>query len=327
MSIGNKNYYGILIHGGLKTKRLKTHVAERIKKSLLDSTSNGYHLLKKNNSAIDAVEASIASMESSGNFNAGLGSCLTIEKRVEMDASIMNGKDISAGSVGMLTGVINPIKLARYIMDHTNHVMIVSDSAIKFAKELNLYSDQSFVNKKKLRVYDRLYKIQKKNMKSHDYKISKILKHNIEYHDTVGSIALDKDGNLAAAVSTGGRWLKMSGRIGDAGIIGSGLYADNKLGAACATGNGEFIMRLCLCKYACDRMKYHNASSSSIKSISLLTKIFGKNTGGIITIDRKGNFGISHNSGSMPVALMHSKDEKIKSYLAINKLNDTTSIV
>lgn len=321
----NKNYYGILIHGGIKTKKITNinQSAETIKKSLKDSISDGFNLLKKNNSAIDAVEASVVSMESSQSFNAGLGSCLTIEKNIEMDASIMNGKDISAGSVGMIKGVINPIKLARYVMDHTNHVMLVSEGAIKLAKKLNMYSNQFEINKKKLRIYNRLIRNINQDIKDNNNN-NKIFNLSIDnysqYHDTVGAIAIDKDRNVAAAVSTGGRWLKMSGRIGDAGVIGSGLYADNKLGAACATGQGEFIMRLCLCKYACDLMKEKKASFASKKSIFLLTKRFGKNTGGIITIDRNGNFGISHNSEFMPVALINSKDEKIKLYLSGNKI-------
>ncbi|MGE5633655.1 MAG: isoaspartyl peptidase/L-asparaginase family protein [Deltaproteobacteria bacterium] len=317
----NKKYYGILIHGGIKTKRIKSpsKSAETIKKSLKDSISNGFNLLKKNNSAINAVEASVVSMESSGSFNAGLGSCLTIDKNVEMDASIMNGKDISAGSVGMLKGVTNPIKLARYVMDHTNHVMLVSDGAVKLARKLNMHSNQFEINKKKLRIYNTLIRNINQDVKDNNKLSTSSSDHHSQYYDTVGSVASDKEGNVAAAVSTGGRWLKMSGRIGDAGVIGSGLYADNKLGAACATGHGEFIMRLCLCKYACDLMKEKNASFASKKSISLLTKRFGKNTGGIITIDRNGNFGISHNSESMPVSLINSKDEKMKLYLSRNK--------
>jgi L-asparaginase / beta-aspartyl-peptidase len=258
-------------------------------------------------------------MESSGSFNAGLGSCLTIDKNIEMDASIMNGNDISAGSVGLLKGVINPIKLARYVMDHTNHVMLVSDGAIKLAKKLNMHSNQFDINKKKLRIYNTLIRNINQDVKDNNKISTSSSDHHSQYYDTVGSVAIDKEGNVAAAVSTGGRWLKMSGRIGDAGVLGSGLYADNKLGAACATGHGEFIMRLCLCKYACDLMKGRNASFASKKSISLLTKRFGKNTGGIITIDRNRNFGISHNSESMPVALINSKDEKMKLYLSRNK--------
>ena len=327
MTRNNSKYdYAIIIHGGLKSKRIKSTSKSggRIKKSLIKAVSHGFDLLKKNSSAVDAVEASVVIMENSGNFNAGLGSCLTIDKKVEMDASLMSGKDLTAGSVGMLTGVLNPIKLARYIMEHNHHVMLVADGAIKVAKELSLYSNQSYINKKKLRVYDRLEETIKKEINNKN-KLFNISQNFNNIHDTVGSVAIDKEGNVAAAASTGGRWLKMSGRIGDAGIIGSGLYADNKLGASCATGHGELMIRLCLCKYACDQMKYYNASLSSIKSISLLTKIFGKNTGGIITIDRKGNFGISHNSQSMPVALINSQDEKVRSSFRTFRIHDKSS--
>lgn len=321
----NRKYYGILIHGGLKTKRIRSQSAERIKKSLGNSVSEGFVLLKKGNSAIDAVEASIVNMEDSGDFNAGIGSCLTIDKQIEMDASIMNGSDISAGSVGMVKNVKNPIKLARYVMEHTNHVMLVSDGAIKLAKILDIYNEKNNITKTKLKLYEKL----RENIKESKY-IRKSIPPSIyshQYFDTVGSIAMDKEGNVAAAVSTGGRWLKMCGRIGDAGLIGSGFYADNKLGAACATGYGEFMMRLCLCKYACDKMKHNSASLSSTKSISLLTKLFGKNTGGIITIDRRGDFGISHNSETMPVALINSKDEKMRLYLNENQIDDNVPVL
>jgi beta-aspartyl-peptidase (threonine type) len=128
----------------------------------------------------------------------------------------------------------------------------------------------------------------------------------------VGAVAIDKEGNVASAVSTGGRWLKVPGRIGDSGIIGAGFYADNSLGAACGTGTGEFFMRLCLCKYACDLMPSNNAYLSSRKSIDLLTKRFGHSTGGMITVDPKGKFGIACNTKSMPTALITNKDENIR---------------
>ena len=125
---------------------------------------------------------------------------------------------------------------------------------------------------------------------------------------------------MSAGVSTGGRWLKMHGRIGDSAVIGGGFYADNNSGSACATGNGEFIMRRCLCKFACDQMQFTNASVASKKSIALLTKQFGKNTGGLITVDTKGNFGIAYNTNQMPIALIDSKNEKIKIAMEYPKL-------
>ena len=132
-----------------------------------------------------------------------------------------------------------------------------------------------------------------------------------QHYSTVGAVAIDRDGNVASAVSSGGIWLKMHGRIGDSAIIGSGIYADNKSGAACATGYGEYSMRLCLCKYACDQMQSKNSAPlSSKKSIEMLTKRFGKNTGGIITVDTKGRFGIACNTRSMSTALITNKNQK-----------------
>src|SRR5262249_36237608 len=131
---------------------------------------------------------------------------------------------------------------------------------------------------------------------------------NHHHYSTVGAVAIDKDGNVASAVSSGGIWLKMRGRIGDSAIVGSGIYADNKSGAACATGYGEYIMRLCLCKYACDQMhSKNNAVLSSKKSIDMLTKRFGTNTGGIITVDLKGRFGRACNTRTMPTAMITNK--------------------
>jgi L-asparaginase / beta-aspartyl-peptidase len=304
-----KNFdFGILIHGGSGTTKLKR--VNKITRSLKSSVSYGFDLLKKGSNAVDAVEAAVASMEDGGIFNAGVGACLTIDKKIEMDASIMDGKDISAGSAGMVQDIKNPIKLARQIMERTDHVMIVSDGITKlldlFDRDIEQYHHD--ISGKLLNKYNRLLKNVEKKWKKNSKLFPSYMQS--QNYSTVGAIAIDKEGNIASAVSTGGRWLKMPGRIGDSAIIGAGLYADNTLGAACATGNGEYIMRLCLCKYACDLMESNSAHLSSKKSIDLLTKRFGKNTGGIITVDPKGRFGIRCNTESMPTALITKKDEK-----------------
>ena len=307
----NTSSFGILIHGGTRSKKVgkKSEMGE-IKKSLSSSISVGFDLLKKGKSSVDSVEASVAVMEDSGVFNAGTGSCLTIDKKVEMDASIMNGKELSAGSVGMVQGVRNPIKLARQVMERTDHVMVVSDGALNLAKLLNLDGEQTEPNRKLINKFNDLIKTAENRWGKNVDLMAKSLDN--QDHGTVGAVAIDREGNVSAGVSTGGRWLKMSGRIGDSAVIGGGFYADNSTGAACATGKGEFIMRLCLCKYACDLMQFKNAPVSGKKSISLLTKQFGKNTGGLITVDAKGNFGIAYNTNQMPIALIDSKSEKIK---------------
>ncbi len=266
------------------------------------------------------MEAAVVSMEDSGVFNAGIGSSLTIDKTIEMDASIMDGRDISAGSIGMATGIKNPIKVARQIMERTDHVMIASDGVTElsnlFGDSIEGYSHE--LNEKKMNEYSRLlknfrtkWKKNSKLMMMLSSKASQEEKNRHQHYSTVGAVAIDRDGNVASAVSSGGIWLKMPGRIGDSAIIGSGIYADNKSGAACATGYGEYAMRLCLCNYACDQMQLKNSARlSSKKSVDMLTKRFGKNTGGIIAVDIKGRFGIAYNTRSMSTALITNKNQK-----------------
>jgi L-asparaginase / beta-aspartyl-peptidase len=213
----------------------------------------------------------------------------------------------------MVRNIRNPIKLARQVMDQTDHVMIVSDGAMKLAELVNIKIEQRDPSPQQLDKFTNL----KRNMKNKWKKNNKLSILPADHHHndslgTVGAVAIDKEGNVASGVSTGGRWLKMSGRIGDSAVIGSGFYADNRLGAACATGHGEYIMRICLCKYACDQMQSANAVLSSTRSIRLLTERFGKNTGGVIAVDRRGHFGIAYNTSSMATALISSKDEKTK---------------
>jgi beta-aspartyl-peptidase (threonine type) len=308
--------FGILIHGGAGVEKIKR--IDDITRSLKSAVSNGFDLLKRSsNKAVDSVEAAVASMEDSGVFDAGVGSYLTIDKTVEMDASIMDGRDISAGSVGMAMGIKNPIKLARKIMERTDHVMMVSDGVTRlsqlFGNTVEEYPQE--LDTKILNEYNKLMKNVrikwKKNNKLTMLSSAASQEKSHHHYSTVGAVAIDKDGNVASAVSTGGIWLKMRGRIGDSAIIGSGIYADNKSGAACATGYGEYIMRLCLCKYACDQMQSRNSAHlSSKKSIDVLTERFGKNTGGIITVDLKGRFGRACNTRFMPTAMITNKNQK-----------------
>jgi isoaspartyl peptidase/L-asparaginase-like protein (Ntn-hydrolase superfamily) len=239
----------------------------------MSSICNSFEILRKENgTAVDAVESAVANMENSGVFNAGLGSCLTIDKQTEMDASIMNGKDISVGSVGMVQNIQNPIKLARLVMESTDHVMFVSEGANKLAKLLGMEFRHYKISQQKLKTYNRYYK----QMKSRWRKNNQLLtshNNNNNHYGTVGAVAID----------------------------------------------GEFIVRLCLSKYACDYMgrQNNNAFLSSNMAIAKLTQKFGKNTGGIITVDTKGQFGAAMNTQSMPIALCISKTKKVK--VALNE--------
>ena len=302
--------FGIMVHGGAGTSKIRTKRTQ-ISKALEDSVSAGYDILLAGRDSVDSVESAVAGMEDSGVFNAGIGSCLTLEKRIEMDASIMDGRDLRGGSVGAVEHIQNPVKLARKVMEKTDHIMFVSGGALKLAELCDIAPFFLEPTKEKLEVYTTLHK-KLKTAWSRNYRLSSSSSSstlNQRHFGTVGAVAIDKHANVAAAVSTGGRWLKMHGRVGDSAVIGAGIYADNISGAACATGNGEFIMRLCLSKYACDLMKkqQYSPSQAARKAISLVTRRFGPNNGGIITVNAKGTFGLSMNTRSMPVAIKSSK--------------------
>ena len=281
--------------------------------------SAGYDFLSSGHDAVDAVESAVTSMEDSGLFNAGVGSCLTLDKTIEMDASIMDGKDLAAGSVGMVQNIQNPVKLARKVMEKTDHVMLVSDGAYKLAEVLKIgfggvpltppqekLERYETLRKKEKKIWTRNYKLllmpSSLNGSDNDYKQ--------RHFGTVGAVAIDRNANVASAVSTGGRWLKMHGRVGDSAVIGAGIYADNASGAVSGTGIGEFMIRLCLSKYTCDLLKQCDPLQSTRKAIDLLTNRFEPNSGGIIAVDaKKGRFGMSKNTRSMPVAIKSSKDK------------------
>jgi beta-aspartyl-peptidase (threonine type) len=318
---------GILIHAGAGNQLFadrNSNRIEEIRKTLELSASLGYDFLDKNNDdmnptcVLDAVETAVAMMEDSGLFDAGIkGSYLTAKGEVEMDASIMSGKDLSAGSVGMVKNIKNPVKVARLVMERTDHVMLVSRGVAEFGKLLDLEIKRRRPTKRTLAKYN-LYKKNENRITQKEWpKNSRLYISSSRpldnHYGTVGAVAIDRAGNTASAVSTGGRWFKMCGRIGDSAIIGSGLYADNDSGAACATGVGEFIMRLCLAKEACIYMRKYNATISSNKAVKLLSYRFGKNSGGIITVDKNGHFGMDMNTLSMPIAICtnHTKKAQI----------------
>ena len=325
-----KTNFGILIHGGAGNRKRKTKQSlneTEVGKKIGQAACIGFDILKcytihtnsnnnkANTFALDAVERAVAIMEDSGLFDAGIsGSYLTADAEIEMDASIMNGKDLSAGSIGMVQNIQNPIKLARLVMEHTDHVMLVSDGVTQLAKLFNIEIKYRKPNEQSLKKHvcylkkNKRKRILKKEWPKNHKLLFSLPKFSYDHYGTVGAVAIDQEANVASAVSTGGRWFKMHGRIGDSAIIGSGLYADNESGAACATGVGELIMRLCLAKVACDHMRNgQNALTSTKKAIELLSSKFGKNTGGIIAVDKFGQFGAEMNTQSMPIALFTSQ--------------------
>jgi beta-aspartyl-peptidase (threonine type) len=262
----------------------------------------GFEVLKKDGKALDAVMEAVSSMEDDGAFNAGYGSSLNIDKQIEMEASIMDGKTLQAGATGLLRDVKNPVRLARIVMEDSDHVFVVGEGAEKLAKLHKLPRRDPMTD---LRL--RYYEAQKKALLEGRYelpKLAELVKQHPELFslETVGALALDKNGNVAAATSTGGFPLKLPGRIGDSPLIGCGTYADNLVGACSATGVGEIAIRLVLAKTVCT---YMENGKSADKAVELAIKLVnqriptGYNAMGLVALDTQGRIGAAHNSANL----------------------------
>jgi beta-aspartyl-peptidase (threonine type) len=241
-------------------------------------------------------------MEDDGTFNAGYGSSLNMEKKVEMEASIMDGKTLQAGAVGLLRDIRNPVRLARVIMERTDHVFVVGEGAEKLADVEHL-ERRNPVTELRLRYYEQ----QKKALlegKPELPKLASLVRDHPELFTlgTVGAVAIDSGGNVAAATSTGGFPLKIPGRIGDSPLIGCGTYADNLTGACSATGVGEIAIRLVLAKTVCNYMENgksaQDAAEVAVKLVNTrLSSAY--HAVGLIAIDAYGRIGAAHNSPNM----------------------------
>ncbi|MEM2337103.1 MAG: isoaspartyl peptidase/L-asparaginase [Candidatus Bathyarchaeia archaeon] len=287
----------IVVHGGAgnwNIERINPGI-EGVKKA----AKMGFEIMLKGGSALDAVVEAVAVLEDVGVFNAGYGSSLTIEKTVEMEASVMEGKTLKAGAAGLLRDVRNPVRLARIVMEHTDHVFVVGEGAEKLARLFNL-ERRNPITELRLKYYEQ----QKQALLEGKHelpKLAKLVREHPELFDleTVGAVALDKDGNVAAATSTGGFPLKLPGRIGDSPLIGCGTYADNRSGACSATGVGEIAIRLCLAKTVCNYMESGKTPQEAVEDAIRLVneRMAGTyNSMGLIAVNTKGEIGAAHNS-------------------------------
>ncbi|MDA4120395.1 MAG: isoaspartyl peptidase/L-asparaginase [Thaumarchaeota archaeon] len=282
----------IIVHGGAGGSRLGKN--DKRFGQLLKAIDSGIAAMKKG-SGLDGAQAAVNHMEESGLFNCGRGACLTAEGNVELDGAVMWGKGLSGAGVGNVTCTYNPVLLARWVMENTEHVLIAGERCADYARLAGLRIE-------KLRPSDAAaakFAVLKKE-KRH----AKVLEmvRNLKSGETVGAVAVGSDGIPAAAVSTGGRWLKLPGRVGDSAILGAGIFADSRTGAACATGTGEEIIRCALSFKACEFMREEAAPEAAQRAIKYITKSRGKNTAGIITIDLQGRVGASFNTEAMPRA-------------------------
>jgi beta-aspartyl-peptidase (threonine type) len=246
---------------------------------LEEALDSGETILKQGGTSLDAVTAVIKLMEDSPLFNAGKGAVFSETGENEMDAAVMNGKDLSAGAVAGVRTIKNPILAARKVMEESKHVLLVRDGAEKFAKEhgVEIVDPSYFFTQKR---YDALMKAQK--------------------HGTVGAVALDKSGNLAAATSTGGMTNKMTGRVGDTPIIGAGTYANNNTCAVSATGHGEYFMRYVVAHEISALMEYKGMTLEEASNEVIFNKLLpAGGTGGVIAVDKEGNFTMTFNTSGM----------------------------
>ena len=310
--------YAIAIHGGAGTilrTNMTNEIEQKYKMALNESILAGENILLNSGLAIDAVEAAIRSLENNPLFNAGRGSVFSHEGEHEMDASIMNGKDLMAGAVAGVKNVKNPITLAKSVMQHSNHVFMAGQGAEVFAKQLNIEMAPNEYFFEQMR-YDQLIQAKSNDRIELDHVDNKF-ENGEKKFGTVGAVALDVFGNISAGTSTGGMTNKKHGRVGDTPIIGAGTYANNQTCAVSCTGHGEFFIRSvvaydisCLIEYKGFSLK--EACNLVVKD--KLVKIGGE--GGLIALDARGNIELCFNSEGMYRASKKS-DEEV--YLGIYK--------
>jgi beta-aspartyl-peptidase (threonine type) len=318
-----KKPFGLVMHGGagvILRKDLTPEVETQYLSKLAEARDAGYAILEKGGSALDAVVATITLLEDSPLFNAGRGAVFSAEGICELDASIMDGRTQAAGAVARITHIQNPIALARAVMEKSEHVLLTGDGAEKFAQQqgFNLVSNEFFRTDFRKKQLDKAKEREAKEREAKEMEAEKkpsvrlavprapgLALSDDEYFDkiskygTVGCVALDRTGNLAAGTSTGGMTNKRFGRIGDTPLIGAGTYANNATCAVSATGWGEFFIRLTVAHDIAAQMEYGGATLSDAASATMakVAKLGGD--GGVVCIDKDGKIALPFNSPGM----------------------------
>jgi beta-aspartyl-peptidase (threonine type) len=281
----------LVVHGGAWA--IPDDMVDAHRNGVRNAISAGWRALAKGGSALDAVEEAVVVMEDDETFDAGRGSFLNRDGKVQLDAFIMEGSTLRGGGVGGVERLRNPVRAARKILSESPHVYFVAEGAERFAAEhgIALCDNQDLIIPREV---ERLRAFQ-----AHAADGAPDLFAPAISHDTVGAVALDRDGNIAAATSTGGTLDKAPGRLGDSSLIGCGCYADNESAAASLTGWGEPIMKLVLAKWAADRVLAGNLPEWVSQEAINYLKARLNGHGGIIVLDSHGRFGISHNTPRM----------------------------
>ena len=297
--MANAGPIAIVIHGGagiIAREKLTDEVEVAYRQKLEEAARAGYEVLtgsskEKGSSSIDAVIAAIVVMEDSELFNAGKGSVLTHAATVEMDASIMEGESLNAGAIAGVRHIRNPIRLARDVMSRSDHVMLIGEGAESFALEhgYELIDNSYFQTPQRMRQLQRIQNTTTGTALSEDNSLG-----------TVGAVAIDRNGNITAATSTGGMTNKRFGRVGDSPIIGAGTYADNSACGVSASGHGEYFIRAVVAHDICARVMYKGIALQQAADEVVLDKLKNMHAeGGVIGIDPQANVVFSFNSTGM----------------------------
>jgi beta-aspartyl-peptidase (threonine type) len=288
----------IAIHGGSGTIEKGGFSAEReaeVRATLERAVRAGHEILAAGGSSLDAVTRAITLLEDSPHFNAGRGAVFNAEGKNELDASIMEGANLNAGAVAAVHNVRNPVLLARKVMTDSAHVMLMGEGAEAFAREQGIaFEDDAYFHTDYR--WQQLQKAKASNRPDASY----LSETPDTWFSTVGAVALDRDGNLAAGTSTGGMTNKQWGRVGDSPIIGAGTYADNRSCAVSATGHGEYFIRATVARDICARVQYSDASLAEAADQVVrqqLTAMGG--AGGVIALDPEGNIALTFNTSGM----------------------------
>jgi L-asparaginase / beta-aspartyl-peptidase len=291
----------LVVHGGAWA--IPDDMVEAHLNGVRNAMVAGWRVLGRGGAALDAVEEAVVVMEDDETFDAGRGSFLNRDGRVQLDAFIMDGATLRGGGVGCVERVANPIRAARKILSDSPHVYFVAEGAERFAAEHGI----PLCRNEDLIISREVERLQEFQTRAADGKVD--LFAPTVSHDTVGAVALDGDGNIAAATSTGGTLNKAPGRLGDSSLIGCGCYADNQTAAASTTGWGEPIMKLVLAKWAADRVATGNLPEWVAAEAINYLKDRVNGHGGMILLDARGRLGIAHNTPRMAWALKTSRHE------------------
>ncbi len=286
----------LLIHGGAGSARpggMPEEDEAEYRAALSDALTAGYTILQAGGSSLDAVQASLTILEDDPLFNAGRGSVLSANGKVSMDASVMDGSNRNAGAVAGINEIRHPVLAASAVMNNSPHVLLFGSGAEQFAKDQGLETmpESWFITEPRVR---QLNRIKQKERKTQNSKLD-----STSYFGTVGAVALDTNGNLAAATSTGGMTNKKWGRVGDSPIIGAGIYADNQSCAVSATGWGEYFIRGTVARDICARIQWTGANAQLAADQEIAEIVEAGGSGGVLVLTPDGDYAFSFSTAVM----------------------------